>query len=859
MITITDAGPTRDSYALSAKQPNHQPSGRITALALGANGSRMYAGSFAGVWRSDDGARNWFQLTRPQPGLGIVQAEVPGALLAPHVFDLVASPTDPDVALVSAIDSQFRISKDGIYRTADGGMSWTLVLPTTAVCNIAFAPDNGKLAYAALGSVVAISQDAGASWTTLWSAGVFASHIAVGPLEADGKRRVYAEGFNAIWCSLDGGATWTADMGVTTITDARQVLHDFQKACLGGVGGLGGFGGGIAYAAGAGGQTLALEPGNPAVVYLAAEGGANGPSFFTRGVPDGTPCNTTCARLAGEASLWRGDFSQFEATGAAQWTLLPGPPIAADTTPSGNTFVVTKATSTGFLVFFSDNSHVHVAAGVPTAANSWHRLDGRDIATAHTQGGRQFIHVDPHGIAFTPDFEIRLQAATGFDPPYDQSAVLQQFVGGTVWMANDGGVHWSEDGGESWNRQLGLQTLDPVNVAGLFGGDTPALYFGCGDNDEFFSLDGGATWGDPGEGCGDCDAWFADVADRARAVHLLPRRQPSPTDPKGYVCIVKSTDSAKYPDPSDRAQTTYIPSTRKLVPGDPNATPPVPPSLVPYASSGLVLRGYRPLIRTLATELPPADGDYVFIDQSLDGTRSALLRTRTISSIMTLDDWADTTKASPVGPMLPASVDVVQAAGGHASPTFYVGDAAGTVYKLDPTGTRWTKIVPKGPPASVVGAALRWFVDPFDADTLYVLDSGGVKVSVDGGESFAPDFWLNHVVTAGGALSISKSVLQDMLFMRGERATRFAFGTAGVFWTADFGVQWYMLLNSFALPGRPESGFFDPFTDPADRALYVECEGRSVLRIGGVPELPPFQPPPPPPDLMEFAAILVEA
>ena len=149
MITITDPGPTRDSYGPGANQPNHQPSGRITALSLAANGSRMYAGSFAGVWRSDDGGRNWFQLTRPQPGLGVVEAEVPGALLAPHVFDLVASPTDPDVVLVSAVDSQFRISKDGVYRTADGGASWTLVLPTTAVCNIAFAPDNGKLAYAA--------------------------------------------------------------------------------------------------------------------------------------------------------------------------------------------------------------------------------------------------------------------------------------------------------------------------------------------------------------------------------------------------------------------------------------------------------------------------------------------------------------------------------------------------------------------------------------------------------------------------------------------------------------------------------------------------------------------------------------
>jgi hypothetical protein len=843
VITITGVGPTRDSYALSQFQPNHQPSGRITALALAANGSRLYAGSFAGVWRSDDGGRNWFQLTWPQPGLGIVEAEIPGALLAPHVYDLAASPSDANVALVSANDSQFIASKDGIWRTADGGATWSLVLQADSQCNVAFAPDDGQLAYAALGYAVAISHDAGATWAIDYAAGIYATHIAVGPLEAGGRRRVYAGGFNTIWLSLDGGATWTKDAS-TTITDTRQALHDFQSACLGNGGGLGGFGGYIQYAGAVAGQTLAVEAGNPAVVYLAAEGGANGPSFFTPGVPDGTLCNTTCARLAGEASLWRGDFSQFESTGAAQWTLLPGPPIAADTTPSGNAFVATKATSSGFLVFFSDNSHVHVAAGVPTAANSWHRLDGWDIATKHAEGhGKQLVHVDPHGIAFTTDFDITLAAATGVDPPYDQSSLLQQFIGGTIWMANDGGVQWSEDGGESWNLALGLETLDPVNIAGLFGNATPALYFGCGDNDEFFSVDGGASWGDPREGCGDCDCWFADVATSVKVMQFLPRRDP------GSISVITSPNPAKYPDPSIGAQKIYVPSTRRLIKGDPNATPPVPDKLVPYASSGLVLRGLRPVIRTLATESPMPDGDYVFIHQTLDG-QSNIVRTMAISSIATVDDWTNPVSATIIGPQLPDGVDVVQASGGHLVTTFYVGDAAGNVYKLRADESAWDKIAT---------GALRWFVDPFDRDTVYMLDYGGAKVSVDGGASFQPDFWLTYVATAGGKLSIGRPLIQDMLFMRGERATRFAFGTAGVFWSADFGVQWYTLLNSFAFPGRPESGFFDPLTDPHDRALYVECEGRSIIRIGGVPEQPPFQPPPPPPDLMEFAAILAEA
>jgi hypothetical protein len=94
-----------------------------------------------------------------------------------------------------------------------------------------------------------------------------------------------------------------------------------------------------------------------------------------------------------------------------------------------------------------------------------------------------------------------------------------------------------------------------------------------------------------------------------------------------------------------------------------------------------------------------------------------------------------------------------------------------------------------------------------------------------------------------------------MLFLRGERQTRFALGTAGVSCSMDFGASWFSALSSIALPGRPESAFFDSLSDPTNRTLYVECEGRSILRISGLPELPPFQASPPPPDLMEFAAL----
>jgi len=153
-----------------------------------------------------------------------------------------------------------------------------------------------------------------------------------------------------------------------------------------------------------------------------------------------------------------------------------------------------------------------------------------------------------------------------------------------------------------------------------------------------------------------------------------------------------------------------------------------------------------------------------------------------------------------------------------------------------------------------VNAALAWFVDPYEPDAVYVLDSQGVKLTADRGRSWFFDPGLTNALTAGGKLAISVSLLQDMQFSRGERQTRFAMGTAGVLCTMDSGVYWFPVLNSIALPGRPESGFFDPLSDQSDRAFYIGCEGRSVLRIGGLPPLSPFEPQEPL-DLLQLAAL----
>jgi len=848
-VSIRDVGPTRNTFAFN---PQHSAIGRVTALAATGDGKRLYAGSFAGVWRSDDGGRNWQQMTRPQPD-GIITAEISGALFAPNIYDIAISPADLNVVLVSALNSQFVDGRDGIYRSADGGNTWTLVLKNYSPSNIAFAPDDSSLVFAATGYAgVSMSKDGGMTWKSVSS--IRAWHVAVGPSEPGGVRRVYAVGDSVVSYSADGGATWKQDMGVATIEASRAALNALRLSCFPGDTGIGGFGGStdITFAQGAGAKLLAIEPGNPARVYMATEGAANGPNYYeTNVVPDGTPVNTTCARFAGEASVWMGDFTQFSSMNpVAQWTSLPGPPVYyGGSTPSGVTYVVTKQTSSGFLLFFADCSHVHVSAGTPTATTSWHRLDGEDVSAAYQAGHHHnllWVHVDPHGIAFTSDFDIAITPATGVPPPYNQNSVLSQYIGGTLWMANDGGVNWCTDGGanaNSWNWPLGLNTLDPVNIAGLFGiGGAPALYFGCGDNDDFFSRDGGASWGDPGSNCGDCDGWFSDIATSDRVIQFLPRG--------GVIGIIVSSDPTKYPDASDGASKTFVPQTQIISAGP-------PPKLVPYASSGWVLLGYRPIVQTLATEAALPDGDYLFVNQDLNTGIASLLRTTAIRSISQQSDWLDLAKASTVGPALPANAFVVQASGGHAATVFYVGDGSnqsGTVWKLDATSNAWIKIVPGGTGSVQAGTALSWFVNPYDPDEIYVLDYSGVKFSTDGGQSWLYHIAMTHAVTANGLLTISPSLLQDMQFSRGEHPTRFAVGRAGVACSLDYGASWFHVLNSVAIPGIPESGFFDPISNQDDRAFYVECQGRSVLRIGDIPDLSPLQPPPLF-DLMEFAAL----
>lgn len=804
-------------------------SGRILSLARAADSARMYAGSFAGIWRSDDAGRTWRQLTRPQPPSG--EFDVPGALFAPHVHSIAVSPVDPDLVLAAGRAGQFATSRDGLYRSVDGGATWSVVLQA-AVSQVAFAPDDSSLVFAAAGGKgVAVSADAGANWTVHAVSGV-AHHVAAAPEEAPGVRWVYAAGDNRIFASANGGVSWRSDAGAADVRTALdEIWNRYAQTDPPPT-----FAGESADSNASAAQILAIEPGRARRVYLAAPSGANGPGFYVDGFPDGTTRNVPPAPGAAEASLWIGDFDGFESTARARWAQLPGPPLYHGvTTPSGTAYVITHRTSSGYLVFFGDCSHVHVASGRPAGASSWHRLDGMDVSEAKQTGhssNQIFMHPDPHALALTGDFEITLKPPTGVSAPYDSCRVLDQHLRGELWLANDGGVVSSEDGGRTWTRALGLETLDAVNLAGLYrAGRPPALYMGTVDNDDFFTLDGGQAWRDAAPALGDADAIHSDPAMRTRVLEFAPRA--------GGIAVFTSRFPLVEPYPNAGS----VLEMRM-----------VPPPREGNASSGPWARGFRPVIQTLAGEAPLDDGDYVFIAVDAAGERR-LFRTRSISSITSASHWDDVGKAEPIGPPVPGRSDVVQAGGGHAAPVYYVSDGT-SLFKLDVTAGVWRAVVPGGPPGRTADWARRFYVHPYNPEVVYVLDVGAIKVTPDGGESWLLDVSLTAAASAGGRLSLDwdrgPACLRDMVFVRDEPFTIFALGNAGVSYTLD-GVEWRTLLSSLALPGRPEGGFFDPVGDPLERALYVALEGRSVMRVSPVPAAP--RGPAPAYGLMEFAAM----
>jgi hypothetical protein len=248
--------------------------------------------------------------------------------------------------------------------------------------------------------------------------------------------------------------------------------------------------------------------------------------------------------------------------------------------------------------------------------------------------------------------------------------------------------------------------------------------------------------------------------------------------------------------------------------------------------SRYALMGYRPIVQTLPGERVDPDPEVMVIQFRPDGSR-ALLRSSHIASISSPNDWLDASKAEQVGPLLPSNVDVVQATGGHESPTFYVGDPSSSMglWRWSTGLAGWTQIVPGGALGSKAMIARRFFADPYNSSVVYVVDADGIKRSDDFGAHWMLDAGLTAAATEGGTFSLSGdgSVLKDLIFDASRPSLRVAICNSGVFFARD-GQRWERLLSTTALNGHLVSGYLDSVSSTGP-TVYVAMAGRGVLSL----------------------------
>ncbi len=683
----------------------------------------------------------------------------------------------------------------GVWRSTDWGLNWTQVhqFPTAVnVGQLEWALGSDHLVYAAGGASLAISQDAGATFRDVHPWGRFGrgsvNHVAVWQNSPADKLPavIYALGDDGLgndvmFVSFDGGTQWTPDRGPL-------------PADIGGATGLD--------ANSNTAKVMVISPRWPLEVYVVQNGS--------------TP-----------AILHRGDYSSFIGTQQSSWDtlILPGAITDPAFQDSGNTFLAVTQRGKGDLLFYGAQRLIDFSQSAPwvgpldpAADSDWHRLGSG--------------HADLHGLLLSPDFEAAMKNGS-----YHQRA-------GRIWLLSDGGIYRSGNG-DHFDPADRASTLASLSVGGVaIAGKGAALSLNQGDNDGFYSMNGGGKWKYQQYGGGDNDYAFGDPLRPHAMMVFTPRWDTAGNNTdhtwQGQTVSVYQTDPGNLPDASVDGH------DRKAVTG-----PPVDPwRTIWNASSPFAGLGFRPIVLGLAGEDAPEQGDYIFVLNPNCAT-PVLVRTQNIFDIKYREEWI-TTATGPgqganvfvQGPLLKEpGLGVVQAAGGHANSVFFAG-GNGNLWTWTAGATDWQRIVPapavQGQSAGAQNAA-KFFVHPYQPAVIYILDAidGHVKRSDDGGATWNVDQNLEVQLTWNNQISIRSSdflsgmrILTDMKFDPNFPLARFAIGAGGAFMTID-GVNWTRLLHTAALPGRPSSCYLDSFSEPT-AALYVAFGGRSLVKISGL-------------------------
>jgi photosystem II stability/assembly factor-like uncharacterized protein len=112
---------------------------KVIYAGTGSDGYRSNVAIGIGVYKSSDAGATWAHVGLDKVG---------------NIGGVEIHPNNPDVAFVAAIGNPFRPNRErGVYRTTDGGKTWTNVLfvsDSTGAVDVEFQPGNPNVVYASM-------------------------------------------------------------------------------------------------------------------------------------------------------------------------------------------------------------------------------------------------------------------------------------------------------------------------------------------------------------------------------------------------------------------------------------------------------------------------------------------------------------------------------------------------------------------------------------------------------------------------------------------------------------------------------------------------------------------------------------
>jgi hypothetical protein len=380
----------------------------------------------------------------------------------------------------------------------------------------------------------------------------------------------------------------------------------------------------------------------------------------------------------------------------------------------------------------------------------------------------------------------------------------------------------------------------------------PALYLPTGDDDTWFTTDGGNMWSPFPDALGDSGQVFVDPAVPTRVLAVRNNK----------FSLATSTDGN--PPTGNQIKGLYQANL---------ASPTQPPN-----QAGLSQ------MMTLATETPRSEGIYISVKspfRTLSGCPNSPGCSTNDSLVISVQQdtppyWTPLDVRTLFGPGQLAAVAV---SGGVTNPTAYVLTASdisystslpgpGQIYQaqiLGNTPANW-EIHNWSPAFFNIVRAVSMFVNPYDPNELYANDLGDhtIKVSRDGGNSWKVSA-LQDIATNHGEFRMDCGFpnsgqgyedffagtcsLSGMTFDRQDPSIRVAATyPGGLAISRDGGLHWIELDVTNNLPQAfpdgvavyspieiPQSTFYDSQINPQTGfpSIYVSLIGRGVKRIDG--------------------------